>query len=152
MTPPHAFIDALLQLSAQPGCRDSAARLTVATDHRHGLAATLLSLNAAGYGVSGPAHPNPPETCNLCSRDLASTSPFFVDGMTTRSKRETYPGLVTGEWADMCADCYLREGRWIGWGIGQLYTPEQHRDGSLVWVLVGGGDPSGQLEPTEPWE
>lgn len=95
---------------------------TFAHEHRHALAVRLLAMNVAGFGVSGATHPNPPATCDLCVRDIASTSPFLVDGQTSRSQPVKRVNPVTGaeekeevySWGDMCMDCYLREGRGVG--------------------------------------
>lgn len=71
-------------------------------------------------------HFSSPQRCNLCGIDLTVRS-FFVDGQVGHS----------GEWRDMCSQCFFAKGAKIGWGKGQLY--QRQPDGR--WLLVGGFPP-----------
>ena len=141
MSRPHDLFHALLELTARPNCVDDPARYALASEYRSELLVLMVGLAAAGLGVVGGPHPGPPCDCDLCGCNLSKTTPAFVDGK-----------IGPKGWANMCAQCFVRDGRGIGWGIGQLYAQVQGRDGTYRWHLIGGGDPSGELEPTEPWE
>jgi hypothetical protein len=68
-------------------------------------------------------HSSPPEKCDSCGVDLRERW-FFVDGRVRGS----------GEWRDMCSQCFFTTGARIGRGKGQLY--QRKADGR--WLLVGG--------------
>ena len=68
-------------------------------------------------------HSSPPERCDCCGADLSERW-FFVDGRVRGS----------GEWRDLCSQCFFTTGARIGWGKGQLY--QRQADGR--WLLVGG--------------
>ena len=68
-------------------------------------------------------HFSPPEKCDSCGVDLRERW-FFVDGRVRGS----------GEWRDMCSQCFFATGARIGRGKGQLY--QRQADGR--WLLVGG--------------
>lgn len=68
-------------------------------------------------------HFHPPEKCDVCGVGLSGRS-FFVDGRVGES----------GEWRDMCSQCFFLGGARIGPGKGQLY----HRQNDGRWLLVGG--------------
>jgi hypothetical protein len=91
------------------------------------LAFVCMYLYAIGAIAGDPDyHADPPTECDIC-KGLISSRGFFVDGITDG-----------GTWANMCAQCYLREGHGIGWGVGQLY---QHITNNQ-WKLIGGGNPA----------
>jgi hypothetical protein len=71
------------------------------------------------------AHPDPPENCDHCARQISKFG-FFVDGNTT-----------SGLWSNMCPSCYAEHGIGIGWGVGQLYRKRN----SVQWVCIAGGNP-----------
>ena len=68
-------------------------------------------------------HISPPAKCDVCSADLSDRW-FFVDGRVNES----------GEWRDMCSQCFFTKGVKIGRGKGKLY--QRQLDGR--WLLVGG--------------
>ena len=68
-------------------------------------------------------HIRPPEKCGLCGAELSHRW-FFVDGQVRES----------GEWQDMCSQCFFSNSVAIGPGKGQLY--QRQTDGR--WLLVGG--------------
>ena len=67
-----------------------------------------------------------PQKCNLCGADLGTRS-LFVDGQVGGS----------GEWRDMCSQCFFANSAKVAWGKGQLY--QRQSDGK--WLLVGGFPP-----------
>lgn len=69
-------------------------------------------------------HP-PPEYCDLCRRSMIGEK-YMIDGAVK--------GL--GGWACMCADCFLKRGRKIAWGHGQLYLRDDNG-----WLEVAGFPP-----------
>ena len=69
---------------------------------------------------------NAPDTCGCCNEPFAGQT-YMVDG--------ALKGSIA--WANMCAVCFYREGKGIGWGEGQLYLRQD--DGS--WLLVAGFQP-----------
>lgn len=81
--------------------------------------------------AASPMYASPPETCDVCGRDLENAR-YFVDGV-----RRDAP-----EWANMCSECFADVGTRISWGVGQLYA--RQRDGS--WLLVGGFPPEDDEE------
>lgn len=141
MSRPHDLFHALLELTSRPDSVDDPARDALASEYRSELLVLMTSLAAAGVGVVGGRHPDPPDHCDLCGCNLSETTPAFVDGKAGPRG-----------WANMCAQCFMRDGKGIGWGIGQLYAQVRGRRGTLQWRLIGGGDPSGELAPTEPPE
>ena len=72
----------------------------------------------------------PPSECDLCQKAL-SEEKYMIDGGVRG----------VGYWACMCANCYLKKGRGIGWGVGQLYLRSKHG-----WLAVAGLDPSGPAD------
>lgn len=68
-------------------------------------------------------HIRPPEKCDVCGAELSNRW-FFVDGQVKES----------GEWQDMCSQCFFSKSVTIGPGKGQLY--QRQTDGR--WLLVGG--------------
>ncbi|WP_308917252.1 hypothetical protein [Jannaschia sp. LMIT008] len=155
MTRVHEFIDTLLLFGRpDPGTSE---RAIFAEAYRQELFATAMTLHNVGVIALGDAHSNPPERCDLCG-SFWNDDAFFIDGQTSRistikrinpvSGTETYEEANT--WADMCVDCYLREGRGLGWGIGQLYRRVLRSEDEAAWHLIAGGDPFGHSSPTEP--
>lgn len=70
-----------------------------------------------------------PDTCDFCDADLAEGG-FFIDGATDSG------------WANMCAGCYAKHGKGIGWGVGQFYRLQVSSDRSRRrWVCIAGGNP-----------
>lgn len=72
----------------------------------------------------------PPSHCDLCRRSL-SNEKYMIDGEVKD----------LGGWACMCAECFSKRGRKIGWGYGQLYLREEHR-----WLEVAGFPPPSLYE------
>lgn len=138
----HSFID---QLTAfQTPDRGSPQKSAFLMEHRIELFVTLFTLHNIGAIGLGPEHPDPPSNCDLCGDPLLGKA-VFIDGQTQRDGNTQF-----SPWANMCADCYMREGRGIGWGVGQLYRGVV-TDGQESWFLLGGGDPDGEATPTEPF-
>lgn len=73
-----------------------------------------------------------PDECDLCRKSLLGEK-FMIDGGV---RGASY-------WACMCSSCYLRKGRGIAWGVGQLYLWDKHG-----WLAVAGLDPSGPADET----
>ena len=70
-----------------------------------------------------------PESCDLCGTGLIEQG-FFVDGVTK-----------DGAWANMCSGCVAKDGRGIGWGVGQLYRAQITPDAEMTrWVMIAGGN------------
>ena len=135
-------------------------RSKFANTYRGELFCTAMLLNNIGVIALGDPHPSPPKACDLCGTPWGDDA-FFIDGQTTRTGPMTVHYTVIGNeqvheherkskmWADMCIDCYLREGRGLGWGIGQLYRRVETDDGTN-WHLIAGGNHFRQSSPTEP--
>ncbi|RLJ59111.1 hypothetical protein BCF46_1255 [Litoreibacter meonggei] len=138
----HDFVDGLMTF--QRPDHGSPQKSAFMLEHRVGLFITLLNLHNVGAISLGAEHPDPPESCDLCSK-LLSGQPVFIDGQTQRDGNTQF-----SPWANMCSDCFMQEGRGIGWGVGQLYRGVI-TDGQEGWFLLGGGDPDGVSTPTEPW-
>lgn len=74
----------------------------------------------------------PPTHCDLCRRSLANDK-YMIDGAVKD---------LGGAWACMCAECFNKRGRKIGWGHGQLYLRDENG-----WLEVAGfPPPSASLE------
>ena len=71
-------------------------------------------------------HDSPPDNCDFCGTDFDSHN-LFIDG---KIKNQLL-------WANMCCECFIREGETIRWGRGQLYMQEAPDR----WLLIGGFDP-----------
>jgi hypothetical protein len=96
--------------SLVPKATDAEAELLKRGDIKRGLA-------------KGDSYIGSPGACGCCAKDLAQGA-LFVDG-----NRKGDSG-----WANMCAECFLKEGLGIGWGVGQLYQ----KQAGGTWLLVGG--------------
>lgn len=72
----------------------------------------------------------PPSICDLCRRSL-SNDKYMIDGAVKD---------LDG-WACMCANCFDKRGRKIGWGHGQLYLRDEHG-----WLEVAGFPPPSSHE------
>ena len=150
----HDFVDQLLAF--QTPDHGSDAKRTFLAEHSNALFVVAMTLHNVGVIGGGEEHPDPPNSCDLCSKAFGDDA-FFVDGQTGRMQSVQYTDPATGlmasaahgSWADMCVDCYGREGRGIGWGIGQLYRKVLDDSGSPRWLLIAGGDPFGQRGATE---
>lgn len=71
-----------------------------------------------------------PTHCDLCRRSLAKDS-YMIDGAVKDQSG----------WACMCADCFNKRGRKIGWGHGQLYRRDEKG-----WLEVAGFPPGSSDE------
>ncbi|MES1942669.1 hypothetical protein PC39_01040 [Salinisphaera sp. PC39] len=69
---------------------------------------------------------SPPTHCDLCRKSL-SNDKYMIDGAVKD----------LGVWACMCADCFNKRGRKIGWGHGQLYLCDENG-----WLEVAGFPPA----------
>ena len=67
-----------------------------------------------------------PEVCDCCNESFAGQQ-YMIDG--------GLKGSIA--WANMCAECFFRVGKGIGWGDGQLYLKQD--DGT--WLKVAGFQP-----------
>jgi hypothetical protein len=72
----------------------------------------------------------PPSHCDLCRRSL-SDDKYMIDGAVKD---------LLG-WACMCAECFNKRGRKVGWGHGQLYLRKEHG-----WLEVAGFPPPSSYE------
>lgn len=72
----------------------------------------------------------PPTHCDLCRRSL-SKDKYMIDGAVKD----------LGAWACMCANCFNKRGRKIGWGHGQLYLRDERG-----WIEVAGFPPASSYE------
>lgn len=70
---------------------------------------------------------NAPDVCDCCGESFDGQQ-YMIDG--------AIKGSIA--WANMCAGCFSREGKGIGWGKGQLYLKQD--DGS--WLMVAGFPPN----------
>jgi hypothetical protein len=63
------------------------------------------------------------EVCDFCKCELDKRA-LYVDG-------KVRSGI---QWANMCANCFEKNGVGIGWGLGQIYARQPNGD----WWLVAG--------------
>ncbi len=120
-----AFFEAL-SITSQPGMSREAID-AFRQAYRCELFELFDMLRGVGLiGGDSDVYADDPDTCDLCSDDLGE-SRWFVDGATR-----------SGEWANMCPTCFVKQGQSLGWGHGQLYS----RTNDDRWRLVVGGDPA----------
>ena len=102
--------------------------------YRAELALVTLMLN--DIDVTGGEyfiHPTPPDACDFCEMALKHCA-FFVDGRTR-----------SGPAANMCPECYYKNGTGIGWGTGQLYR----KHGAFGWQCIAGSRVCRDVDPDE---
>lgn len=77
------------------------------------------------------------ESCDLCGASLLDAK-FLVDGEARDTTQIATPDSGSmGQWAYMCATCFLSRDVAIAWGRGQL---NQRQEGGS-WLLVAGFPP-----------
>lgn len=104
-------------------------RLRMLETYRREIATLMIGLRRAEVVGQNDRPLTAAETCDLCEAIVEEVG-FYVDGRIAGSN----------SWANMCLPCFLKEGKGIGWGVGQLYGRDE-----VDWQCIAGGPP----EPPE---